>query len=91
MGLASKSTPIVVAAVYDVGAAHSLAALLNAERVPAEVVAGSQAMGEARVWEVRVAPAVSERARLLLAPSILSDAELDYLATGNLAGNDAGK
>ena len=80
---------VVVASVYDEGTAHSLAALLNAEYVPAEVVAGSQAIGEACVWEVRVPSVRSECARLLLAPSVLSEAELNYLATGILPGNDA--
>jgi hypothetical protein len=89
MDLTSQSSQIVVAAVYDISTARSLAALLHAELVAAEVVAGTQVMGEARVWEVRVPPAMSERARLLLAPSLLSDAELNYLATGALSGNDA--
>lgn len=89
MGVTSRSGSIVVASVYDASTARSLAALLNAELVPAEVVAGSQVIGEAHVWEVRVPPVVSERARLLLTPSLLSEAELDYLATGALTGNDA--
>jgi hypothetical protein len=89
MDLTAQSTWIVVASVYDVSIAHSLAALLNAELVPTEVVAGSRVIGEARVWEVRVPSVISERARLLLAPSLLSEAELDYLATGTLPGNDA--
>ena len=89
MGVTSQSPLIVVAAVYDLCTAHSLAALLNAELVPAEVVASFQVIGEARVWEVRVPLASAERARLLLAPSLLSDAELNYLATGVLAGDDA--
>ena len=79
----------MVASVYDISTAHSLAALLNAELVPAKAVAGSQVIGEARVWEVKVPSAMSERARLLLAPSLLSDAELNYLATGALTGDDA--
>lgn len=89
MELTSQSSWIVVASVYDVSVAHGLADLLNAELVPAEVVAGSQVIGEARVWEVRVPSVTSERARLLLAPSLLSEAELNYLATGILPGNDA--
>jgi hypothetical protein len=89
MELTSQSSWIVVASVYDVSVAHSLADLLNAELVPAEVIAGSQVIGEARVWEVRVPAVTSERARLLLAPSLLSEAELNYLATGTLPGNDA--
>ncbi len=88
MVLASRSVPVVVAAVYDLGTAQRLAALLNAEFVPAEIAPGSHVIGEVRVWEVRVPSASSERARLLLAPSILSEAELNYLATGVLAGND---
>ncbi len=89
MELTSLSVPVVVAAVYDLGTAQSLAALLNAELVPAEIAPGPHVIGEARVWEVRVPSKSSERARLLLAPSILSEAELNYLATGVLVGNDA--
>jgi hypothetical protein len=88
MGLTSRSAPVVVAAVYDLGAAQSLAALLNAELVPAEIAPGSRVIGETRVSEVRVPSTSSERARLLLAPSLLSEAEFNYLATGVLAGND---
>jgi hypothetical protein len=89
MDLTSQSSWIVVASLYDMGTAHSLAALLNAELVPAEVIAGFQVIGEARVWDVRVPSVTAERARLLLAPSLLSDAELNYLATGILPGNDS--
>jgi hypothetical protein len=91
MALTPQSSRIVVASVYDISTARSLAALLNAELVPAEVVAGSQVIGGARVWEVKVPSVMSERARLLLAPSLLSDAELNYLATGALSGDDAAK
>ena len=89
MDVNSQSCWTVVASIYDISTAHRLAALLNAELVPTEVVAGFQVIGEARVWEVRVPSVVSERARLLLAPSVLSEAELDYLATGVLTGNDS--
>ena len=88
MDLTSQSGRIVVASVYDMSTAYSLAALLNAELISAEVVAGSKVIGEARIWEVKVPSAMSECARLLLAPSILSDAELNFLATGALAGDD---
>ena len=88
MNLTSQSSQIVVASLYDISAAQSLAALLNAELVPAEVIAGSQVIGGARVWDVTVPSTMLERARLLLAPSLLSDAELNYLATGALTGND---
>jgi hypothetical protein len=89
MDLTSQSSWVVVASVYDVSTAHSIAALLNAEVVPTEVVAGPRVIGEARIWEVRVPSVVSERARLLLAPSLLSEAELNFLATGTFPGNDA--
>jgi hypothetical protein len=91
MELASKSGWIVVASLYDIYTAHSLAALLNAELVPAEVGEGSRGIGEARLWEVRVPSPAAERTQLLLAPSVLSDAELGYLylATGTLPGTDA--
>ena len=48
MDLTSQLSQIVVASVYDMGTAYSLAPLLNAELISAEVVAGSQVIGEAR-------------------------------------------
>jgi|HubBroStandDraft_5_1064220.scaffolds.fasta_scaffold1517431_1 hypothetical protein len=88
MDLTSPSGWVVVASIYDASTAHGVAALLDAELVPSEVVAGSKTIGGAPVWEVRVPSVMSERARLLLAPSVLSEAELNYLATGTLTGND---
>ena len=84
----SPSSWVVAASVYDEGVAYSVAALLNAELVPTEVVAGSHLIGEARTWEVRVPSQMSERVRLILAPSVLSEAELDYLAVGTLPGHE---
>jgi hypothetical protein len=89
MGITSQSGWVVVASVYDASTAQSLPALLNAELVSTQIVAGAQVIGGARAWEVRVPSTASERARLLLAQSLLSEAELNYLATGTLPGNDA--
>ncbi len=65
-----------VALLYDETAAHNLAALLEAEAVPTQVVPDSKLIGYTLGWEVRVPPAMLQRAQELLAPSRFTDAEL---------------
>jgi hypothetical protein len=77
-----------IALLYDETAAHNLAALLEAEAVPARVNSDSKLIGYALGWEVCVPAAMLQRAHQLLAPSQFTDAELEYLATGVLAGDD---
>jgi hypothetical protein len=91
MDLTSQLSSTAVATVYDVGVARRLAALLNSALVPAEAVSRSSATVGPLTWEVRVPAVAAEQARLILAPSVLSDAELNYLATHVLPGGDEGK
>jgi hypothetical protein len=77
-----------VALLYDETAAHTLAALLEAEAVPTQVRRDSKLIGDTLGWEVCVPAAMLPRAQELLAPSRITDGELQYLATGVLAGDD---
>jgi hypothetical protein len=89
MSATSKLTWHSVALLYDEKAAHNLAALLEAEAVPTEVTLDSKVIGYALGWQVCVPEAMLARAHQLLAASQFTDAELDYLATGVLAGDDS--
>jgi len=87
MGVSTRSGWTSVASLYDAGAAHTLAALLNDEAVPTLVTSDSRLIGEALIWEVSVQADMLEHARFLLKRSPLADAELEYLATGVLIGD----
>jgi hypothetical protein len=77
-----------VVSLTDVNVAHTLAALLAAEAVPTQVTSDSKLIGEALVWEIRVPVGMLERAHDLLSHSRFTDAELTYLATGVLSGDN---
>jgi hypothetical protein len=91
MDVSSESIWESVASFLDIEMAHTVAALLEAEVIPAQVIAGSKLMGEAPLWEVRVPADHLDAARCLLAQSQLSDPELTYLATGVLGTPDEAK
>ena len=91
MDAGSRLTWTSVASFYDLGPAHTLAALLNDELVPARVTSESRLIGDALIWEVSVPPQLLERARVLLAQSNFVDAEIEYLATGVLGSDDNAK
>jgi hypothetical protein len=78
----------IVATFSDVPSAQTLAVLFQAEGVPVEVVSDTSLLGEARHCEVRVPPALAHRARWLMSQSQFTDAELTFLATGELDGAD---
>jgi hypothetical protein len=88
MNAASEFAWQPIALLYDEKAAHNLAALLEAEAVRMQVNSDSKLTGYALGWEVCVPAAMLQRAHQLLAPSRFTDAELEYLATGVLAGDD---
>jgi hypothetical protein len=91
MDATSRSAWTSVATFYDVGPAHTLAALLNDEQVPTRVTSDSKLIGDALIWEVSVPPELLERARTLLAQSNFADAEIEYLATGVLRSDGIAK
>lgn len=74
-------TPLTVASVFDAGVAYRLAALLEDEQIPVEVISDC-----ALRWDIRVPSNLVAPARVILESSRLSDAELSYLATGTLGG-----
>jgi hypothetical protein len=86
MDVTSKSTWKSVASLLDMRVAHSMAALLEAEAIPAQVVSGTQLIGEP-LWEISVPVESFDAARCLLEKSQFTDAELAFLATGVLDGN----
>jgi hypothetical protein len=87
MDVTSESIWKSVASLLDMRVAHTMAALLEAEAIPAQVMSGTMLIGEA-LWEVSVPANRLEAARCLLAKSQLTDSELAFLATGVLDGTD---
>jgi len=80
----SKWEPAI--SVIDVRVAHSVAKLLEAEMISVQVMPESQIIGTSPSWTVLVPAGQSEAARQLLAQSQFTDAELTFLATGELRG-----
>jgi hypothetical protein len=78
----------VVATFSDIPSAQALASLFRAEGVPAEVVTDTSLLGEARDCGIRVPPELAHRARWLMSQAQVTDAELEFLATGKLGGVD---
>jgi hypothetical protein len=68
----------------DRGSAEALAAVLEAEGVPARVTSSRLVAGIETRHCVLVPSSLAHRANWVLADTELTDAELDYLATGKL-------
>jgi hypothetical protein len=88
MSMTSNSGWDVVVTFSDVPSAHAMAVLFRAEGVPAEVVSDTSLLGEARRCEIRVPSELAHRARWLMSQAQFTDAELTFLATGELEGGD---
>lgn len=78
-----------IASYSDTISAEATVQLLRLEGVQARVVTDTAILGEARRCEIKVPAELAHRARWLLVSPQLSDAELDYLATGSLGDGDA--
>ena len=78
----------MVASFTDIPSAQALAALLQSQRVPANIRAESVLLGEMRNCDVLVPVELAHRARWVLAQAHLSDAELTYIATGEIESQD---
>jgi hypothetical protein len=75
-------------AVYaDAASAEVVAGLLRSEGVPASVASDEPMPGLTRGFAVTVPPHLLRRAQWILSQAELSDAELSFLATGEL-GNE---
>lgn len=58
--------------------------LFRGEGVPAAVISDTSLLGEARRCEIRVPPELAHRARWLMTQAQFTEAELTFLATGEL-------
>lgn len=77
-----------VAGYSDTISAEAAMQLLRSEGMEARLVTDSAILGEARQCEIRVPEKFAHRARRLLSWPQVSDAELDYLATGRSGDAD---
>jgi hypothetical protein len=73
--------------VFDTISAQVLVERLNGEGVPTRLRTDSSLFGAARCCEILVPVELLHRARGLLSSAQFSDAELSYLATGELSSD----
>jgi len=73
----------------NVPAARALASMLESQGVACQLKADTSLLGEARQCAVWVESALLHRAKWLLEEASFTDAELDFLATGQLSCDDA--
>lgn len=66
----------------NVPAAHAIVTLLEGSGVPCKLAADSAILGEARACGVLVETSHVHRAKRVLADAAFTDAELEFLATG---------
>jgi hypothetical protein len=78
----------VVASVSDVASGHVIVTLFNYEGLPAKLILGNPLLGDANGCEIRVPREAAHRARWILSQAEFTDAELTYLATGELGGTE---
>ena len=72
----------------DRGSAEALVVVLDSEGVPARVASSGLVAGIESRYCVLVPASLAHRAAWVLADSDLTDAELDYLATGKLSDSE---
>jgi hypothetical protein len=75
-------------AFSDRGSAEALAAVLEAEGVPARIESSKLVAGIEAQHSVLVPASLVHRAKWVLADTDLTDSELDYLATGELSDTE---
>ena len=88
MASTSNSVWDVVATFSDVPFARAMVVLFRAEGVPAELVSDTSLLGEARRCEIHVPSEFAHRARWLMSQAQFTDAELTFLAAGEIEGGD---
>jgi hypothetical protein len=74
----------LLACLSDVPSAAVLAEILSSEEVAVRIITEAALMGQAAPCRVFVAAGQVHRARWILSQRALSEAELTYLATGEL-------
>jgi hypothetical protein len=87
-----SSTPYlewqVVETFSDVASGHVVVTLFNREGLPANLILGNPLLGDANGCEIRVPREMAHRARWILSQAEFTDAELTYLATGELGSTE---
>jgi hypothetical protein len=79
----------LLACVSDVPSAAVLAEILSSEQVAVRIITEAALMGQAAPCRVLVPATQAHRARWILSQRTLSEAELTFLATGELLQEDA--
>jgi hypothetical protein len=78
----------IIATVPDTMSAQALLTYLEAEGVPSRIQSDTSLLGEARRCDILVPPELCHRANSLLAQGHFTDAELTFLATGELGSGE---
>ncbi|HEX3912319.1 MAG TPA: hypothetical protein VHW71_02325 [Steroidobacteraceae bacterium] len=73
-----------MATFSDVSSGHVIVTLFNREGLPAKLILGNPLLGDANGCEIQIPRELAHRARWILSQAELTDAELTYLATGEL-------
>jgi hypothetical protein len=85
----SAQTPWqTVSSFLDAKSAHTFAALLRAEQIRAQVSSDPTVLGVAVTWDVLVHPEDVSLAQSLIEGATFTEAELAYLSTGKLGGDE---
>ncbi|HYM33941.1 MAG TPA: hypothetical protein VET48_01025 [Steroidobacteraceae bacterium] len=79
----------VFASYGDVASAEAVAGLLRSESVPVQLASDEPIPGLVMNVRVMVPSDLMHRAKWIMSQAQLSDAELIFLATGKLDGDDA--
>ena len=79
-----------IARLFDARSALAMVVLFQAERIPAKVSPAACGSGGVPMWQVQVPSEQLDLALVLVEKSRLTDAELNYLATGLLDGEGGG-
>lgn len=85
----SESEWRLLACLSDVPSAAVLAEILSSEQVQVRILTEAALMGQAAPCRVFVAAAQAHRAQWILAQRALTEAELIFLATGELTEEEA--
>lgn len=85
----SESEWRLLACLSDVPSAAVLAEILTSEQVQVRIITEAALMGQAAPCRVFVAAAQAHRAQWILSQRALTEAELTFLATGELTEEEA--
>jgi hypothetical protein len=89
MTVTAKSDWPAIARLFDARTARAMALLLQAEGISVRVSPALPGLaGGVPMWQIQVASEQLEVALVLFEKSRFTDAELNYLATGLLGGED---